>query len=211
MYTSSKIGYMHDSRDTPDVRGLFALSSEQAGYFTSAQAHVHGYSPQLLSYHADRGRFERVRRGLYRLRDYPSSPREEVMAAWLAAGKESAVVSHESALEVLGLSDVAPTTIHLLIPRGRRWVHALPGVTVHTTADDLAPDDIVTRQGMRLTAPVRTILDVADSGTAPEQVIMAVRQARERGMIVAGRLRQEAERRDRRVRGLIDRALEEGD
>lgn len=133
------------------------------------------------------------------------------MAAWLAAGKESAVVSHESALEVLGLSDVAPTTIHLLIPRGRRWVHALPGVTVHTTADDLAPDDIVTRQGMRLTAPVRTILDVADSGTAPEQVIMAVRQARERGMIVAGRLRQEAERRDRRVRGLIDRALEEGD
>jgi len=36
MYTSSKIGFLHDSHDTPDARGLFALSSEQAGYFTSA-------------------------------------------------------------------------------------------------------------------------------------------------------------------------------
>ncbi len=202
---------MHDNHDAPDARGLFALSSEQAGYFTSAQAHIYGYSPQLLSYHADRGRFERVRRGLYRLRDYPSSPREEVMAAWLAAGKDSAVVSHESALELLDLSDVAPATIHLLVPRGRRWVGALPGVTAHTTARDLAPAEIVTRQGLRMTAPMRTILDVADSGTAPEQVIMAVGQARERGMIIAGRLRREAERRDRRIRGLIDRALEDGD
>ncbi len=202
---------MHDRNDAPDARGLFALSSEQAGYFTSAQAQAHGYSSQLVGYHADHGRFERVRRGLYRLRDYPSSPREEVMAAWLAAGKESAVVSHESALEVLGLSDVVPTTIHLLVPRARRWVRALPGVTVHTTANTLAPDEIVTRQGMRITAPMRTILDVADSGTAPEQVIMAVEQARERGMIVAMRLRQAATGRDRRVRGLIDRALQEGD
>lgn len=201
---------MHDRKDTPDARGLFAVSSEQAGYFTSAQGRAHGYSAQLLGYHADQGRFERVRRGLYRLRDYPSSPREEVMAAWLAAGKKSTVVSHESALEALGLSDVVPATIHLLVPRGRRWVRALPGVRVHTTADTLAPDEIVTRQGMRITAPPRTILDVADSGTAPEQVIMAVEQACARGIISAARLRQAAMRRDRRVQDLIDRALEEG-
>jgi len=202
---------MHDINGTPDARGLFALSSEQAGYFTSAQAQAQGYSAQLLGYHAERGRFERVRRGLYRLRDYPSSPREEVMAAWLAAGKESAVVSHESALELLGLSDVMPATIHLLVPRGRRWLRTLPGATVHTTADDLASDEIVTRQGLRITAPMRTILDVADAGTAPEQVIMAVGQAQARGMIIAARLRQAAAQRNRRVRGLIERTLEEGD
>ncbi len=209
MYKSSKMRYMHDVTATPNARGLFDLLSEQAGYFTSVQAQAQGYSAQLLGYHAERGRFERVRRGLYRLRDYPSSPREEVMAAWLAAGRESAVVSHESALELLGLSDIVPTTIHLLVPRGRRWVRALPGVTVHTTADDLAPDEIVTRQGLRITAPTRTILDVADAGTAPEQVIMAVGQAQARGMIIAARLREAAARRDRRVRGLIERALED--
>lgn len=199
---------MHDTSARPEARGLFALASEQAGYFTSAQAHTYGYSPQLLSYHAEQGRFGRVCRGLYRLRDYPSSPREEVMAAWLAAGKDSAVVSHESALDLLDLADVVPSTIHLLIPRGRRWLHALPGVTVHTTATDLLPDDIVTRQGLRITAPLRTILDVADAGTAPEQVIMAVEQARARGLILPARLRAEAARRDRRVRDLIDHALD---
>ena len=65
--------------------------------------------------------------------------------------------------------------------------------------DTLAPDEIVTRQGMRITAPLRTILDVADWGTAPEQVIMAVEQAHARGAISAVRLRQAATRRDRRV------------
>lgn len=200
---------MHDINESPDAYGLFALASEQAGYFTSSQAQAYGYSSQLLSYHAARGRFQRVRRGLYRLRDYPSSPREEIMAAWLAAGKESALVSHESALEVLGLSDVVPTTIHLLVPRHRRWLHILPGGTVHTTAHALGPEEIVTREGLRITAPMRTILDVAEAGTAPEQVIMAVRQARERGMILAAPLRQAALRRDRRVRDLINRALED--
>lgn len=201
---------MHDTvHRPPDAQGLFALASEQAGYFTSTQAHEHGYSTQLVGHHVAGGRFQRIRRGIYRLRDYPSSPREEVMAAWLAAGKDSAVVSHESALELLGLSDVVPATIHLLVPRGRRWVSPLPGVTVHTTTQPLAPEEIVTRQGMRLTAPMRTILDVAEAGTAPEQVILAVEQAWVRGLIVAAPLRQAARRRDRRVRELIEQALRE--
>jgi predicted transcriptional regulator of viral defense system len=131
------------------------------------------------------------------------------MAAWLAAGKDTAVVSHESALELLGLSDVVPATIHVLVPRDRRWVHPLPGVTVHTTTHPLAPEEIVTRQGIRLTAPMRTILDVAEAGTAPEQVILAVEQARARGLVVAAQLRQAAQWRDRRVRELIERALRE--
>ena len=152
---------MHDVNATaPDAAGLFLLASEQAGYFTSAQAHDYGYSKQLLAHHAGTTRFQRVRRGLYRLRDYPTSPREEVMAAWLAAGKEQAVVSHESALELLGLSDVVPTAIHLLVPRDRRWFRPPPGVTLHTTTYPLDPQEVVVRLGMRVTAPVRTILDV---------------------------------------------------
>lgn len=201
---------MHDVHaTTPDAAGLFLLASEQAGYFTSAQAHAHGYSKQLLAHHTATTRFARVRRGLYRLRDYPSSTREEVMAAWLAAGKELAVVSHESALDLLGLSDVVPATIHLLVPRHRRWFRPPPGVTVHTATYPLHTQEVAVRGGMRVTAPVRTILDVAEAGTAPEQVILAARQARERGMIVATELRQAAQQRDRRVRQLVDRALSE--
>ncbi len=201
---------MHDTISTgPDVAGLFLVASEQGGYFTSVQAQAYGYNKQLLAHHAESGRFQRQRRGLYRLRDYPSSPREDVMAVWLAAGKEQAVVSHESALELLGLSDVVPSRIHLLLPRTRRWFRAPPGVTLHTTTHPVNAEEVVTRQGMRVTAPLRTILDVAEAGTAPEQVILAITQAREHGMIITAHLRQAAQQREQRVQQLIDHALSE--
>lgn len=92
----------------PDRSRLFDLASGQAGYFTTKQAAESGYSRALLAYHAKAGTFVRVRRGLYRLREYPPSPREHVLAAWLAVGKGNAVVSHESALDILELSDVIP-------------------------------------------------------------------------------------------------------
>src|SRR5690242_4300023 len=104
----------------PDHACLFATASEQHGYFTSAQARGCGFTRFLLARHAATGRFIRVRRGLYRLRDYPSSPREEVVAAWLAVGKDAAVVSHASALDLLGLSDVVPDLVHLTVPRSKR-------------------------------------------------------------------------------------------
>lgn len=199
---------MHDTISTgPDVVGLFLLASEQGGYFTSAQAHAYGYNKQLLAHLAETGRFQRQRRGLYRLRDFPSSPREDVMAAWLAAGKEQAVVSHESALDLLGLSDVVPSSIHLLLPCTRRWFHAPPGVTLHTTTHPMSAGEVVMRQGMRVTAPQRTILDVAEGCAASEQVILAVRQARERGMIVIAHLRQSAQQREQRVQQLIDLSM----
>lgn len=55
------------------------------------------------------------------------------MAAWLAAGPERAVVSHESALDLLEFSDVIPNAIHLTIPRSRRGLVAPHGVLLHTT------------------------------------------------------------------------------
>lgn len=107
------------SRARPDRLCLFGTASEQGGYFTAEQARACGYGFALLSHHAKTGRFIRVRRGLYRLREYPSSPREDVLAAWLALGKDVAVVSHESALDLLDLSDVIPDAAHLTVPRSR--------------------------------------------------------------------------------------------
>jgi len=66
---------------------LFGVASGQHGYFTARQAATCGFRTDLLTYHARRGRFIRVHHGVYRLRDYPSSPREEVVAAWLALGQ----------------------------------------------------------------------------------------------------------------------------
>ena len=56
----------------------------QAGYFTAQQAVNAGMDRSTLRYHArPGGRYERMRRGLYRLRHFPSSPYEHIMVAWL--------------------------------------------------------------------------------------------------------------------------------
>lgn len=195
------------TRGTPDHTCLFQKASEQHGYFLAAQARACGFNWDLLSHHTRTGRFIRLRRGLYRLRDYPSSPRSEVVEAWLAVGKDAAVVSHESALELLGLSDAIPDAVHISVPRSRRHLPRLPGAAIHTTTRPPRPGEVAVRQGVRVTAPARTIVDATETGTAPEQIEMAVAQAIERGMVTPGQLREAAAARSNRVRQLVDQAL----
>ena len=203
--TTPELPYPSNMR--PNRLQLFEIASEQGGYFTAEQARACGYSFALLSHHTKSGRFLRIRRGLYRLREYPSSPREEVLAAWLAVGKDVAVVSHESALDLLDLSDVIPDAAHLTVPRSRRNLPSLPGVKIHTTVRPLRPSDLTYRDGMVITSATRTILDVAEAGTAPDQVELAVIQAVERGLAAPEQLRRDAAARGRRVAALIEGAL----
>ena len=191
----------------PDRGRLFEIASEQDGYFKAKQARACGFSWALLSHHVTSDRFIRVRRGLYRFREYPSSPREHVLAAWLAVGKEVAVVSHESALDLLGLSDVIPDAVHLTVPRSRRNLPSIPGVKIHTTARPLEAGDLIVRDGMAVTSATRSILDAAEAGTAPEQIEMALTQAIEKGMATPQQLRSDATGRGRRVGALIETAL----
>jgi len=197
---------VNDKSEAPDHDALFATASAQAGYFTASQARVHGFGSALLTHHAQTGRFVRVVRGMYRLRDYPTQPGEAVIAAWLRQAPD-AVVSHESALELLGLSDVIADHVHLTVPRRRRRLAPQPGVIIHTTTRPLGDADVVSRRGVRLTAPARTIVDVAETGVAPDQVAAAVRTAVARGITTAALLREAAGERSHRVQRLIEIAL----
>jgi predicted transcriptional regulator of viral defense system len=204
---------MHDSvgdnDSKPSHSRLFELASEQGGYFTAVQARACSFSKALLAHHAKSGRFLRVRQGLYRFREYPSSPREDVTAAWLATGREVAVVSHESALDILGLSDVVPEVVHLTVPRAMRYRSGSPGVVIHTTTRRLAKSATVVRDGVRLTAAIPSIIDAARTGTAPEQIVAAIRQALERGMATESQLLRAAKTRGGRVERLVRQVLEE--
>ncbi|MGH2618908.1 MAG: type IV toxin-antitoxin system AbiEi family antitoxin domain-containing protein [Thermomicrobiales bacterium] len=192
----------------PDHRCLFDIASEQHGYFTAAQARSCGVKWDRLTDATQRGRYIRIRRGLYRLRDYPTFPREEVTAAWLAIGKDIAVVSHDSALELHDLSDVIPEAVHLTVPRSKRYVPSLPGVVVHTTTKSLRPLDITVQDGIKLTSPSRTILDAAEAGTAPNQIETAIQQAMRRGLITRTEITRDASNRSRRIARLVETALQ---
>lgn len=193
---------------TPNAVALNQVSYGQDGYFTSRQARKAGFSPQLLAHHVRSGRYEHIRRGLYRLRGYPGSSHEDVRVKCLTVGTERAVVSHESALDLHELSDVIPNSVHLLVGRDDRGIRRLQGVTLHTTTKALEPSEVVSREGIRVTDPVRSILDAAGAGTAPEQIEMAVRQALHRGLTTRRSLLSRADRRGGRVAELIRRSVE---
>ena len=183
--------------DDPDVLGLEAEAYQQGGYFSSGQARGHGISRQLLDHHIGRGRFDRIRRGLYRVQGFPTAEHDEIREAWMAVGGADALLSHDSALALLELSDNIPDAVHLLVPRRRRGLRRPPNVVVHTRPDG---EDIATvwRDGLPLTAPARTLVDVADR-IQPEQLAMAVRQALRRGLLSADQLLEEAEQRHERL------------
>lgn len=197
--------------DTVDHNALYRLAESQAGYFTTGQAEAVGMQRSTLRHHArPGGRYERVRRGLYRVRHFPSSSHEHVVAAWLPLRNTQAVVSHESALELYGLSDLIPDAVHISIPRTTRGRRPRPGVQFHTVAQH--PTDPETRlvHGIPVTTPERSIVDALEGGTQVEQVELAVRQALDRGLTTARRLRAAARSRSRRVREAIERALRLG-
>lgn len=189
--------------EKPNFHELFLLASTQHGHFTTAQAHACGFQDSLLSYHSQTGKFVRVHRGVYRLRDYPSSQYEEIVAAWLAIGKEIAVVSHESALQLLELSDVSPSKFHFTVPRARRNMPSPPLTAVHTSTRPFEREEIIERQGIRVTAPERAIVDAAERGTAPEQIELAVRDSLDRGLTTPRMIMRAAASRGRYVRELI--------
>ena len=80
-----------------------------------------------------------------------------MMAAVLASG-ESAVLSHGSAAELIGLWDKRPVAIDVIAPRraGRKIV----GIRWHNVRRP-ASDEVETRQGIPCTTPSRTLVDMA--------------------------------------------------
>lgn len=195
--------------DKIDHDGLYWVAESQAGYFTAQQALEAGMDRSTLHHHArPGGRYERVRRGLYRLRHFPSSPHDHVMAAWLPLA-EPAVVSHESALELYDLSDVIPNAVHITLPRAKRGQRARPGVRFHTLKHPPGAKEIRRVSGVLATSPERTIVDSLEAGTQLEQIELAVRQALERALTTPRRLRTTAASRPARVRNYIGRLVRE--
>lgn len=195
--------------DEVDHDRLYHLAESQAGYFTAQQAlAVGGMDRSTLHHHArPKGRYERARRGLYRLRHFPSSPHEHVVAAWLPLRDAGGVVSHESALELFDLSDVIPDAVHISVPRAKRGQRARPGVRIHTPERHPGLDGVRRLVGVVVTSPERSVVDALEAGAQPEQIDLAVGQALDRGLTTPGRLRAEAASRSTRVRQFIERAI----
>ena len=191
------------SANRPNADALYAIAEPQAGYFTTSQAIAAGYSRSLLSHHAAASTFLRVRRGIYRLARFPSSPWEDLYVAWLRCGPR-AVISHDSALAFLDLSDFLPSEVHVTVPRASS--RRRDRLRLHTS--ELRPDETTFRDGLPITTAARTIADVANAGLAAELVDQAVEEAWNRGLTNADALREQLGRRRGRAAQLLARSLD---
>jgi Transcriptional regulator, AbiEi antitoxin len=184
-------------------RRLLAMAMRQGGYFTSLQALEAGYSHQAQKYHADRGSWARVDRGLYRLPDWPERA-EDVYVRWRLWSRDTGVVSHQSALSLHRLGDVNPVLVHLTVPR--RFRASDPAVALHRGT--LPPSDVEEREpGFRLTTPERSLLDAAAAELTQDQLDGAVSDAVEEGLVVPRRLRERSDEFGDMAALRIERAL----
>src|SRR5260370_1784776 len=144
-----------------DLLSLQAEAYQQGGYFTAEQARGQEVSRQLLDHHVRAGRFERVRRGLYRLSGFPTGEHDDIRERWLAIGPGKAVVSHQSALVLHDLSDNIPNAVHVLVPRRHRGLRRPAGGVVHTANGD-GPIPAAFRERLAAAKPAPSTLDDPD-------------------------------------------------
>jgi predicted transcriptional regulator of viral defense system len=99
------------------------------------------------------------------------------VGALIRVDPENAVVSHQSALALHELSEVAPTAYEFTVPRNKRYLGNRSrhprGVRIHTTTR-LNAQDIVKVGGIRATSPARSIVDAGNEGMDTKLVRSAV-------------------------------------
>jgi predicted transcriptional regulator of viral defense system len=195
------------SNDSSVMDRLYEIAEAQGGFLAAHQAVAAGIPRSTLSYHAtEGGALERVGHGVYRMRRFPAPPHGHVIAGWLVLARADGVVSHESALELLDLTDLIVDEVHVTLPRAKRGLRTPPGVHMHFT------DRLIDRRtrryvlGIPVTSVERTVADLLRSGGWTEQTDLAVRQAIRRSLTTRRRLEAELPARWRsRLDGAIDR------
>jgi predicted transcriptional regulator of viral defense system len=158
---------------------LFRSAGERRGYFTTAEAEDHGLSRRALVHRAQRGELEHAGYGLWRLAAWPARPDDELYA--IQARAPFATFSHDTALSILGLGDLIPSSIHLTIPESSR-LGPRAGLRLHRSRS-AAMTDRRLRDGLWVSTAVRALLDTAGAGGDPDQMRSAAREARGRSLL----------------------------
>lgn len=158
------------SAESVDLR-LARLAAQRYGVFTRAEALRSGATSNMIARRFADGRWERLRRGVYRLAGVPSSWSQSLVSAVLAGG-DGAGASHRSAAAVWRFPRFEPGVVEISVRPSRRMRE--PGVIVHQTAD-LAATDIVAVDAIPVTTPPRTLIDLAS--VTPDRVEEALDDA----------------------------------
>ena len=183
---------------------LLPLAEQNDGLVTAAQARALGITDSVLARLTQRGKLERVARGVYRIPYFPADPlsqyREAVFWARASHGPEQVALSHETALRVYGISDVNPARVHLTVPKHARLRRQkLKWVVIHRS--DLTPSDVTTHEGLPVTTVAKSVMDLMEKTGRLGLARQAIKDARKEGYISAAELQRLTRRLSQYARG----------
>ena len=169
------------------ARQLRELAQSQQGFFTTKQAIRAGFAEKVHAYHVNAGNWIREHRGIYRLSEFPTMERPDLMLWYLWSQNRQeipqGVYSHNTALSLHELSDLMPSKLYMTVPKEFRRNSAIPEILVLYRAH-LDASDVQEIHGVRVTRPLRTIADLLWSGNVDRsQLKLAVNQSIRRGLI----------------------------
>lgn len=136
---------------------IHALAAGQHGVVSRGQLVEVGMSSAAIGRRSRSGRLTTIHRGVYALG--PIQPDLMTEMAAVLAGGPKAVLSHTSALPVWGIRDTrVPGSIHVSVPGSGRGGRS--GIRFHRVGE-LADDERAVIDGIPITSPGRTVVDIA--------------------------------------------------
>ena len=141
------------SREVEDR--IAAAAGRQRGVATYAQLLEAGLSPSAMTRRLHSGRLRRLHRGVYLVSPFPL-PLARERAAVLAS---NGVLSHESAAWLWGVRPEPAASTPVDVTRVGGGAQR-PGIRVHRV-DRLETDERTEKDGIPITTPVRTLMDLA--------------------------------------------------
>ncbi len=180
---------------TQNYNRLFQIASEQDGYFTTKQAKMAGYDTNSHPYHIKTGNWIREHRGIYRLSNYPMGERSDLILWYLWSRNRQeecqGIYSHETALALFELTDLNPSQLHMTVPKNFRRNSQIPQILI-LYFDNIPADKADHIYGVKVTSPIRTIMDIIKEGSYSEDLIMqSISDALSRGIITKATLKKE--------------------
>jgi very-short-patch-repair endonuclease len=172
---------------------LREIGAAQHGVATRAQLLGRGITAHAIDRMVRTARVVVLRRGVYQIGPLPVGRAAEA-AAVLACGSAGRV-SHASAAVLHGLEDPGRARLPVEVTMPRRKRRRIEGVRIHRVRDLLA-DEVTMVDGIRVTTPARTLLDIAATLTSRE-VEQALANALRMGIVTREEMGRTLERHPR--------------
>lgn len=169
------------------------LAARQHGVITAAQLLRCGLTRAQIVAKVRRCELHRLHRGVFAV-GHTALPQFALEHAAILACGEGAVLSHGSAAWLWRIVDRLVGPVHVTVPH--RTLHCRPGLQIHRS-DRLTSSDIRTREGLRLTSPARTLIDLRTQ-LNPDAWEAALSEARFRQLIRDGELERALTRNEGR-------------